>query len=469
MRNFKDNREDERLACPDCHCQVSIHRGTPPLILSTKRLMVIHQNRLHEERPLPDRRKARRNSLQGTFEKYLKEKQPAPQKNSAAWKLVDLRDRYPSSKHESLDDVSTMDVYPRILDELAAVLTDADVNFVLYGSGALWLEGNPRPQRRVHIKDMDMCVPCPESMQGFIEETIRELMRKTIAATEIDFGNKEQVFTTKGKTMEFISPKENLQFSFNLMAPEEFSETLEITQTIPLLGNNERKIKIAGMKFIARRMFVPGGLLEKRLFRPDKTLATLMYAAMVVGLKHRTADEMASGILDNSIFLPAAELFTLLQEVSFDRYAEKKTEFSEFAESITKHYKDELDKAQKELAQAKAVVREAVMKGLQEDPRYSQRGNQAWKQEKSKQLRESMKPEETEAEDDYTFKHSIAKMDLRAGTLLFLLDCLDKVSDELWHAPWLPFENLLKIKRGNHELKEALFNLAIDGYHKARD
>ena len=161
MKHYEDHR-DTTLACPTCHAKVSRRDGARPLNMSNKRLLVVHQNRLYTEMPVPDRRLARRGSMLKTFEAYKQEQGGEPPRvEGRSAELARLRQEHSRGNKETIHDVSSMDVYPLMLLELARKLTAQNIEFVLHGSGALWFEGFARPQKQVRIKDLDMCISCP--------------------------------------------------------------------------------------------------------------------------------------------------------------------------------------------------------------------------------------------------------------------------------------------------------------------
>lgn len=459
MKTFEDTRA-EALACPYCHARVQLRTGPRPFTVSTKRLLVIHEGRVYAERPRPNPALRRRNSLSKTLENYQRERADLLGKPGIGMQLGELRQRHPSNGEGTLHDVSSMDVYPLILAELVEAL--GPDRFVLYGSGSLWLEGNPRPQKQVRIKDLDMAVLCKGSREE-LAEFIKQTVARTCAASSIDMEDNSKVYLTKGNTLEFISPHENLQFSFNLQSPSEYAKTFRLARPVEIFTGV--RVLVAGLDFITHRLFGGDALIATRLFRADKTRQVLMYAAMALGYKKALLEDIVNELLDRTIRLAPDKLIQQLRAVGKNAYDGSKTEFHDRTLAIVEKFERE--------RQAVQALREPINLQMQQGRKRLlttmnkqmelilskeefQGAQREVNQEMAERWRRFMAPQKDRVETTAKLRMEEAVRQLHADVLEFLRECLDDVDKQLLLADWLRFDQLVKIKQGKERLAEAL-------------
>lgn len=457
MKKFSDGREG-RLACPFCNVEVRPYFGPPPLNLSRARLNVLRGIAIFPETPTPAAR--RNDALSRTLGAYEEQNVPAPAKGSVGETLASLRRDYTTPRDPSVADVSSVHVYPLVLTELSAKLASANIEFILYGSAALWLEGRARPQKDIQIKDLDMCVGCAEEGRVEMVQRIRELVAETLAVRAIDLADEERVYVTHGNTMEFTSRCESVQFSFNLQTPIEFAHTRTLSRSIPLVGDDGPRVSVTGLKFISHRLFGDGALLDTRLFRSDKTNSTLMYAAMAVGYAERPVEAVAAEILRYSVGRETAQLLRLLKAVGLDTYNKVQTQFFSVTQGIIARDAERRVAIKQRAQQRNAPIRSGA-KRLQAamTPQFASASDpvlRALRPILAERWQAFMAPDAHAVEDEEQREMQIAERQLREEALTFILTCLDDVDEQLRIAQWLPMPQTATIARGKRCLAEEL-------------
>jgi hypothetical protein len=199
---------------------------------------------------------------------------------------------------EEAKDVTT-DVYRHLLVDLVTALGKG---LVLYGSAALWLEGTPRPDDspKLNIKDLDMAMDFETFVQknGGGEATndrALEILKgklRAIPAIMVLTQNEAlgTITMTSAGTVEIMSPDKKIQFSVNWRTNDNQSDLESMCDEItvkPKSGNKTAQMMISGKKFIQHRLIASDGLINRTLFRPDKTAKIVSYAAMSVALDSR--------------------------------------------------------------------------------------------------------------------------------------------------------------------------------------
>lgn len=219
---------------------------------------------------------------------------PAPAVVGGKSSIEKLWEHYRCTADEAKD--VTTDVYRHLLVDLVTALGKG---LVLYGSAALWLEGTPRPDDspKLNIKDLDMAMDYETFVQsngggsptheGALE--ILKVKLRAIPAILVITDNEAPgtITMTSAGTVEIMSPDKKIQFSVNWRTKAEQADLVrwcdEFT-VIPKRGGRSAKMMISGKKFIQHRLIADDGLINRTLFRPDKTAKIMSYAAMSVAL-----------------------------------------------------------------------------------------------------------------------------------------------------------------------------------------
>jgi len=205
-----------------------------------------------------------------------------------------LWEHYECTADEAKD--VTTDVYRHLLVDLVTTLGKG---LVLYGSAALWLEGTPRPDDspKLNIKDLDMAMDYETLVQSNdggapSHENALEILKvklRGIPAILVITENHAQgtITMTSAGTVEIMSPDKKIQFSVNWRTKADQGDLVgwcdEVT-IAPKSGGKSARMMISGKKFIQHRLIAGDGLINRTLFRPDKTAKIVSYAAMSVAL-----------------------------------------------------------------------------------------------------------------------------------------------------------------------------------------
>jgi hypothetical protein len=208
--------------------------------------------------------------------------------------IVKLWEYYECAPEEAKN--VTTDVYRHLLVDLVAALGKG---LVLYGSAALWLEGTPRPDDspELNIKDLDMAMDFETFVQKngggdvTIERALEILKGKLRAVPAIlvltDDEAAGTITMTSAGTVEIMSPDKKIQFSVNWRTKDNQADLESMCDEItvePKSGNKSARMMISGKKFIQHRLIANDGLINRTLFRPDKTAKIVSYAAMSIAL-----------------------------------------------------------------------------------------------------------------------------------------------------------------------------------------
>ncbi|MBW2738784.1 MAG: hypothetical protein JRE64_08025 [Deltaproteobacteria bacterium] len=218
--------------------------------------------------------------------------------------------------------IGSIDVYPLILNELRYYLTKSNVEFILYGSAALWLEGCPRPDsgQVQTVKDLDMCTLEKN------ENIIIVLVKSMIAGRYINWGDENCVFKSNQGTMEFMSADQLIQFSFNLQTPKDYNKVKSIS-TMELIPNTNARIRCAGLKYIVEGLIGEDSMFRKTLFRSDKTRKILTYACLCLGYGVLNSKDIVNELVDRFAEAEWNEIKKQLSNISINRHDKTQTEY----------------------------------------------------------------------------------------------------------------------------------------------
>lgn len=236
--------------------------------------------------------------------------------NSIASDLQQLRESHRTASTESDDDASSMHVYPATIQQIADLCAQAGLEIVLYGAAALWIEGNPRPNTQVRIKDLDFGVRCGNNDVSTLKLILENVVRMSFASAVIDFGNEGKVYVTQAGTMEFMSDRETIQVSFNLQSDSDFEFTKSRSRPFQILSDESAPVSVAGLDYISARLTVPGGLIEERLFRFDKRVATLLYAVMAIADDYNRLQDVRECLLRVAVNIDRQKMKANLQRLT---------------------------------------------------------------------------------------------------------------------------------------------------------
>ena len=223
--------------------------------------------------------------------------------------------------------VRTTDVYPLILEDLCRAL-EGKLEFVLYGSAALWLEGKSRPDRTEfqQIKDLDMCCPVSSDDEEAVER-LMDLVRGTTAGAFIPFGNRLCVELTKGGTLEFKTRDHLIQFSFALKGEKDYREIAKLAAPVRLPTRSGTRLRCAGLRFISAGLLVETGLFHTTLFRSDKTEKILVYACICVGYETVRARDVLECLVLHIAGASWAMKKAYVSNVGVDRNTKRRTKY----------------------------------------------------------------------------------------------------------------------------------------------
>lgn len=382
--------------------------------------------------------------------------------------------------------IGSMDVYPLILLELAVVFKQIKLDFILYGSAALWLEDRPRPDLTPQqvIKDLDMCVFAknPKSTEALILETIK----KTTAGTVVDWGNSNHVFTSNQGTMEFIAADEGVQFSFNLQSLGDFAVVKKMSglRKLPLSGMNV-SVRCAGLKYIVAGLIGEASMFRKTLFRSDKTLKILTYACLCVGYRSLTTYDVVGELVSFFADGDWTEKTKQLANVSVNRHDKSKTQFY----SSTIHLRDKLSQIRtfqgKPISQNYNVnVETRLSRGLSFVDQYhttrderAQRVNTLFQQsrndemtkEEQTQLRIQISKRVQKNPKDFFLDLYQKKLvqdavrlwegEVGTGILIFIMEQLAVVEGIITGCKWISEDHRDKLIIGHHSLRVVILSI----------
>jgi hypothetical protein len=151
--------------------------------------------------------------------------------------------------------------------------------------------------------------------------------------------------------------------------------------------------------------------------------------------------------------------------VGKDAYDDSRTEFYEETLAIVEKYEQSMTQAEdslaptmKQIKQGKTRLLSAMNQALSTAlPRTALRGTQRELNPiLADRWRDFMASQKNQAEQEATTTQEAAVRQLQADVLGFLLKCLDDVDHQLLLADWLPFDQLVKIKKGKQRLATAL-------------
>lgn len=232
--------------------------------------------------------------------------------------------------------VGSTDVYPLILQELSLILED-QVEFLLYGSAALWLEGKPRPDKSEFqtIKDLDMCAFAEKGVQA-TEELLKKLIKNTIVGQFIVWDKEGYVFLSNGNTLEFMSLDHLIQFSFSLKDKrEDFNAIAKLGKPVRLpVARGNTMLSCAGLAFISAGLLSTTGLFRTTLFRSDKTEKILIYACLCIGYGTVKSSDVIQCLVVHLAGANWSDKKAQLSNVSIDRNTKRKTRYFEQTEDM---------------------------------------------------------------------------------------------------------------------------------------
>lgn len=332
-------------------------------------------------------------------------------------------------------DGSKSDLYRRMLIEIGEVFHDEE--WVLYGSAALWLEGNPRPDNtpKMEIKDLDMgmLVAPKTDLVAKAEEVIGKIKNNKNLASLVAVEIVDKRFITQGGTIEFSSGDGKLQFSFNLREAASYAQVSNGAKKLQItVGKSKGTVNMNGLHFITERLSADDGLISMTLFRSDKTIKILTYICMVMGAQ-----------LHDDKNIDVTPLFEpILNRLN------KMLQYSKLKSNIGRllHFDDDGDTVDSKFAEhhmlmienALSLRKELNKKGATDDKFYLHTAYLKY----SKLDKQNKK-----LGDDIN-------RDIERGVMLFIVDSLNQIEGIINFCPWISRENQLIMLDGLRVIKQ---------------
>ena len=209
------------------------------------------------------------------------------------------------------DGATTRDIYKHLLIDINRILLRLEMVPILYGSAALWLEGTPRIDgtAKLVMKDLDIAIrhDAPLNLMR-LRGTIGEWSHKDVLLAlhgifcmhlnsyaeffqlRDDKNAGGNVYVTPQGTMEFVSNDTEVQFSLNLKNDEDYYFLLNLSHPQRILNNHSddegNYVLMTGMKYTKARLLAPDGIIERTLFRDDKTIKIISNICVAVSCGH---------------------------------------------------------------------------------------------------------------------------------------------------------------------------------------